>query len=103
MININNGRYKTFSEKMSDFIRAGKYVIVTFFTNAEGTSIATDTEGNQIQFRKISSISYDYPSEETTNGSLSITFMDSGTFTVVDDVDSIWFSMDVSTDIERLA
>ena len=103
---LNSEGYNTLNDSITAIIMAGKYALVTIYTDAAGTTIAVDEHG-PIDKRIVLSISFtasykDADGNDTnpfvtikfkdTAGMISAKFIDY--FTSVDYVDDHWYILD---------
>lgn len=102
-IALNSENYNTLNESIMTIIKSGKYAVISIFTDAAGTILATDSHG-PIQNRMVLSASYtaSYKDKDgkDTNPFVVIKFKDSAGnqtgefidyFTSVDYVDDHWY------------
>jgi hypothetical protein len=106
---LNSENYNALNEKIIDIIKSGKRVLINLYTNAEGTTFASDSHGD-IKDREVLSASYteSYKDAEgnMTNPFVVIKFKDSKDmvkaefidyFTNIDYVDDHWYTLSTAS------
>lgn len=102
---LNSENYNDLNQQIIDIIKSGKRALINVYTNAEGTTLATDSHGD-IKDREILSASYTESYKDAdgnmTNPFVVIKFKDSKDmvkaefidyFTNVDYVDDHWYTL----------
>lgn len=100
-IALNSTNYATLDTGIQDILKQGKRALITIYTNAEGTNIASDEHG-AIENREVLSISYTASYKDAdgnnTNPFVVVKFTNGqgqfiDYFTTVDYVDDHWYTL----------
>jgi hypothetical protein len=100
-IALNSQNYASLDTGIQDILKQGKRALITIYTNAEGTAIASDEHGN-IDNREVLSISYTASYKDAdgndTNPFVVVKFTNGNGqfidyFTTVDYVDDHWYKL----------
>jgi len=94
MFSPNNGRYIQIGKDIETMVNLGKYIYITIYSTQDGSTIATDGNGNSISHKILSSIGYTYADETIPNGFITIKFTDGVEFNAYDDVQTFWYFID---------
>jgi hypothetical protein len=95
-ISINSSRYGPLLSEINALLPTGTRVIMTIYTNQDGSDIVSDSNGVAFENRIFSSISYQYPIDSEL-GFLTISF-DNGTHIKInDDAVNYWYFIQQSS------
>jgi hypothetical protein len=91
-------QYSNLNDELAQIFSANQYPYINIYTDAAGTSYATDSNGNHIAGKKVNSVSLTAPyldpaTNTMTQPSTSFSFTDGSVFTCVDNVNSNWYSV----------
>ena len=103
---LNSQGYEVLNNGIIDILKAGKRAMISIYTNAEGTTPATDSRGNMVDREVLSAsftASYKDESGQDTNPFVVIKFKEGefiDYFTSVDYVEDHWYVLQ-SVDIPK--
>jgi hypothetical protein len=96
---LNSSCYDKINSEVNAFFTSGNYsgVNLSIFTDPEGTTFLTDSNGN-VDTRRVASINHvaSYEDKETgitTNPTITISFLDESSVTAVDTVHTYYYSL----------
>jgi hypothetical protein len=90
--------YDSITSELNTILNSGCTPHVSLFTDLDGTTIFTDSNGNTCQEKTLASINYTQPHNDSDgnqiiNGYLLLTFSDGNNITITDNVDTVYFSI----------
>ena len=90
--------YSSLTTDINSILTNGLLTNITFYADSLGSSILNDLNGNNIEGKIISKISYTNPvvdsdSNVLTKGFMIVTFNDDSTLEVKDDIDNVWYKL----------
>ena len=100
MLSINTSLYAQFIADINSIITTGKRIVITIYTNAEGTELDLCKDGTTPVLEKVfTSLQYKYPTEEEL-GLLLLSFEDGTEYERLDYEKEVWYTMnEVTTSI----
>lgn len=103
---LEDGEYILFINDLNTAVNVGA-IILSIFMDASGQTFAQDSNGGDINLRKVTSTSYSYPYIDYLgtwhDGTFSVTFDDGSTFTNIDLNDSMyWYFIQGVSDMNNL-
>ena len=111
---LEDAEYVIFMSDINTAVNVGP-IILSIYTDASGTIFAKDSNGNDINLRKLKSSSYTYPFYDNNgifnNGFITLIFDDGSTFVNNDDNDvndendtsGFWYYMQGVSDMNNLS
>lgn len=103
---LEDGEYVIFMNDINKAVNVGP-IIISIFMDASGQTYAKDSNGGDINLRKVTSTSYSYPYIDNLGtwhyGTFTFTFDDGSTFSNIDLNDSLyWYYIQGVSDMNNL-
>ena len=97
-MSLNIVTYTSLTTDLNAALNTGCTPNLSLFSNAEGTTVVSDSNGAPCKDRLVASINYTEPHNvadgaQLVNGFVLVTFNDGSTATVTDNVDTVYYSI----------
>lgn len=95
---LTTSQYSNLNDELAQIFSMNQYPYINIYTDATGTSYATDSNGNQIAGKQVNSVSLTDPyldpiTNTMTQPSTSFSFTDGSNFVSRDNSDNNWYSI----------